>query len=135
MDIKLPAHENSFPMTINSSLIWLQNEIAGRINMGEGVLDTVVYEVQALLLPKKSIEFRPKLNKFLKRPIESIFEEVKSKDRRELDSLVLEALGLDPGEYLDRIYEGLCELVRERLDLAKMRSKVKGGKGIVRRDV
>ena len=46
------------------------------------------------------------------------------KDRQKLDSLVLEAVGLDPKVYLPKIYEGLCELVRERLELGKMRKVV-----------
>jgi hypothetical protein len=50
------------------------------------------------------------------------------KDRQELDSAVLEVLGLDPKIYLPRIYEGLCELVRERIELPKMRKKVKKSK-------
>lgn len=47
---------------------------------------------------------------------------MKQKDRRALDEAVLEALGLDPKEYLLRIYEGLIEMVQERLDLPKMRA-------------
>ncbi len=42
-----------------------------------------------------------------------------------LDSDVLKALGLDPKVYLNRIFEGLCEMVKERLDLPKMRKKRK----------
>ena len=47
------------------------------------------------------------------------------KDRRRLDTLVLEVLGLDPKVYLPRIYEGLTTLVRERIELGKMREKRK----------
>jgi hypothetical protein len=61
----------------------------------------------------------------LTRPIKPIFEEVKMPDRQSLDSLALEALGLDPKKYLKPLYDGLCELVRERIELAKMRKKVK----------
>ncbi|MDP2931898.1 MAG: hypothetical protein Q8O05_05310, partial [Chloroflexota bacterium] len=53
------------------------------------------------------------------------FEEVKMKDRQKLDSLVLEAIGLDPAKYLKPIYDGLTELVRERIELAGMRNKLK----------
>jgi hypothetical protein len=38
---------------------------------------------------------------------------------------VLEALGLDPKEYIQRIYDGLTEMVKERLELPKMRKKQK----------
>ena len=47
------------------------------------------------------------------------------KDRQKLDRLVLKALGLDPKKYLKPIYDGLTELVRERIELANMRKKVK----------
>jgi len=54
-----------------------------------------------------------------------IFEEIKMLDRQKLDSFVLEVLGLDPKQYLKPLYDGLCELVRERIELARMRKKVK----------
>ncbi|HCJ65772.1 MAG TPA: hypothetical protein DHV62_00205, partial [Elusimicrobia bacterium] len=41
-----------------------------------------------------------------------------------VDSLILEVVGLDPKVYLPKIYDGLCELVRERLELGKMRKVV-----------
>ncbi|NJD22550.1 MAG: hypothetical protein FIA82_07750 [Melioribacter sp.] len=40
-----------------------------------------------------------------------------------LDTEILEALGLDAKIYLPKIYDGLCELVKERLELPKMRKK------------
>jgi L-rhamnose mutarotase len=46
-------------------------------------------------------------------------------DRQRMDSLVLEVLGLDPKKYLKPLYDGLCELVGERLLLPKMRSSKK----------
>ncbi len=49
-------------------------------------------------------------------------------DRRKLDSLVLAAIGLDPKKYLQPIYDGLCQLVRERIELARMRKRVKAEK-------
>ena len=85
------------------------------------------------MTPKKEIlqalsEHKKLLEVLQKRDIESIFEEVKMKDRQRLDSLVLEAIGLDPKKYLKPIYDGLCELVRERLELGGMRKKVKATK-------
>ena len=50
---------------------------------------------------------------------------MKIKDRKQLDSVILEAVGLDPKIYLKPLYDGLTELVRERIDLGKMRTKVK----------
>jgi hypothetical protein len=54
-----------------------------------------------------------------------VFEEVKQKDRQALDAAVLRAVGLAPNNYLQQIYEGLCELVRERIDLGQLRGKAR----------
>jgi hypothetical protein len=51
-----------------------------------------------------------------------IDREVKQKDRRALDKAVLAALGLEPDRYLPDIYEGLVEMVKERLALPKLRA-------------
>jgi hypothetical protein len=42
--------------------------------------------------------------------------------------LVLEALGLDPKKFLKPIYDGLCELVEERISLAQMRKNSKNAR-------
>lgn len=117
---------------LNSSLFALGLEVNGRVNLGEGALKVQAYELGMTRLPdprtlsvmsKKDIvkAFRNLLN----RPILPVFEEVKMKDRQKLDSLILQALGLDPDKYLKPIYDGLTELVRERMELAGMRKKVK----------
>jgi len=108
-------------------------ETNGRVNLGDGALTLKVYELAEFLIPQidKTIykNLETTINKFFTRPIKAIFEEVKMKDRQKLDSAILEALGLDPKVYLPKIYDGLCELVKERLELPKMRKKVKKTKG------
>jgi len=52
-------------------------------------------------------------------------EEVKQKDRHDLDAAVLRAIGLDPKRYLKLIYDGLCQLVHERIQLGEMRGKAR----------
>lgn len=118
---------------MNCSLFYLVIELSGRVNLGDGVLDTTVEEAQDYLLIPDIAKMPDTHNEqivkafdaLLTRPIKPIFEEVKMPDRQKLDSLVLEALGLDPKKYLKPLYDGLCELVRERIELAKMRKKVK----------
>jgi hypothetical protein len=114
---------------LNSFLTFLSVEIEGRCTLGEGVLQYAVYEyddilaIEGLTLEKKFQERIIKsISKLFSRPIKSIFEEVKMPDRQKLDSLVLEAVGLDPKKYLKPLYDGLCELVGERLALPKMRT-------------
>ncbi len=121
---------------MNSTITALSREIIGRANLGDGATKTEGVDwkndVETINPDFISKENRFKIiNAFTKiklRPIQSIFNEVKLKDRREPDSLVLEAMGLDPEKYLKRIYEGITELVNERLSLPKMRKKDKKAK-------
>jgi hypothetical protein len=116
---------------LNSSVAALFKELIGRANLGEGGLKVEGVDWNSLTCPKaKYLKELSKLgtgrfDKLLERPIKSVFEEVKMKDRQKLDSLVLEAMGLDPAKYLQPIYDGLTELVRERIELAGMRKKLK----------
>ncbi|MCL4537261.1 MAG: SAM-dependent methyltransferase [Nitrospirae bacterium] len=115
---------------LNSSVLALFRELISRVNLGEGATKTEGIDWKDILTPKKdilsSLSRQKKLLEALQhRNIKSIFEEVKMKDRQALDSAVLEALGLDPKKYLKPLYDGLTEMVRERIDLAKSRKKVK----------
>lgn len=124
---------------LNSSVFFLMLENNGRINYGDGALSIALYEVEELPIPSRKYLQNIKKDKIKKwnnlviRSIKPIFEEVKMEDRQELDKAVLETLGLDPKVYLPKIYEGISELVRERLELPKMRKKAKKTKG--KRDI
>ncbi len=115
---------------LNSSMGALFKEMIGRANLGEGGLKVEGVDWQSLLCPSHGVlqviadKNTEGFKHFLSRPIKPIFEEVKMKDRRELDSLILAAMGLDPQKYLQPIYDGLTELVRERIELAAMRKKL-----------
>lgn len=120
---------------LNSTIAFLFVELQGRFGMGEGLLTFYgpdIVELPIIDVKKTDAGARDKIldafDKLLTRPIKPIFEEVKEKDRQMLDSLVLDAMGLDPKKYLKPIYEGLCELVRERIELAGMRKRVKVAK-------
>ncbi|WP_040334544.1 HsdM family class I SAM-dependent methyltransferase [Candidatus Magnetobacterium casense] len=117
---------------LNSTLFYLEIEINGRINLGDGALKIQVYEVEILpILDISNISNNMKesilkaFEKLISRPVKSIFEEVKLRDRQALDSAVLEALGLDPKVYLKPLYDGLTGMVRERIELAKSRKRSK----------
>jgi len=117
---------------LNSSLFALIRELNSPLEAGEGALNT--YDIDELLIPDLGVFKNNKqkvieaFNKLKVRSIKPVTEEVENKDRQNLDSLILKALGVDPKKYLQPLYDGLCELVRERLDLAKMRKKVKSGR-------
>jgi len=118
---------------MNNTLFFMSVELGGRIPFGDGVLWTTVEEAtEYSIIPRvdglsetRKLELQKSFMSLLTRPIKPIFEEVKMPDRQRLDSLVLKALGLDPKKYLKPLYDGLCELVRERLLLPKLRTSKK----------
>lgn len=122
------AHQWLLAALLNGFWTFLETEMKGRVNLGDGVLDTAVYEVQKIFVPHPNIipdhiakKILKAFHRLRKRPVKPIFEEVKQKDRRALDEAVLEALGLDPKRYLPPIYQGLVEMVQERLSLPEKR--------------
>ena len=134
-DLKNRKDIDIFSAILNSTTISLFVEISGRAGLGEGLLtfygpdivDLPVIDPNKISTEKKKVIIKS-FEQLSTRPILPIFEEVKMKDRQKLDSLVLEAIGLDPKKYLKPIYDGLCELVRERIGLAGMRKNVKKAK-------
>lgn len=109
---------------LNSSLQSLLIEIGGRMNLGDGALDNMTYEAgECLTVNPNLVKSNKSVETIFQRVTLSAFDEVRQKDRKALDTIVLEALDLDPKIYLPQIYEGLTEMVRERLELPKMRKK------------
>lgn len=133
---KKKVNPSKLAAILNSSFFFLFIELMGRSTLGEGALDTTVEEVQDYVLcpdmklfsKKEETELLKAFNSILQRPIKPISQEVKMKDRQKLDKLVLKALGLDLKKFLKPIYEGLCELVEERISLAKMRKNSKSAR-------
>ncbi|MBI3753161.1 MAG: N-6 DNA methylase, partial [Deltaproteobacteria bacterium] len=134
-DLKNRKDIDIFSAILNSTLVSLFVELNGRAGLGEGLLtfygpdivDLPVIDPSKIYTEKKKVIIKS-FEQLSSRPIKPIFEEVKMKDRQKLDSLVLEVIGLDPKKYLKPIYDGICELVRERIELAGMRKKIKNGK-------
>ena len=123
---------------LNNSVMYLFKEIYGRANLGEGVLDTAVYETKRILTVRPDI-----LNKIDKVEnnytgqsifIELGFDPAKPlreqgpnplPDRKALDDVVFDAIGLTDDERKE-VYWAVAELVKNRLD--KARSRRGGGK-------
>jgi len=102
-------------------LMW---ELEGRRNFGEGVLWIAVYEANKVyvLNPRVLTQVRigaikSAFEKVASRPVRSIYDEVTQPDRRELDNIIFDVLGLTQGER-DAVYEAVVELVRKRLEKA-----------------
>ncbi|MCA6212800.1 MULTISPECIES: Eco57I restriction-modification methylase domain-containing protein [Thermococcus] len=135
---------------LNSTITALLIELLGRKNMGEGVLTLYGPEWRNLLVVDanllNSIQHRRLVQAFeqmANREIKSIFEELGLPkpnrdfsninpedvsldkvlpDRRELDRVIFEALGLTEEEQLE-VYRAVVELVKARLVKAKTFSK------------
>jgi len=133
-----PVQENNeiVSAVLNCSMMALFTEIAGRVSMGDGALELKVEDARDYLLVPDIRRFTPQhqqqiLDAFeplLHRSIGSVFEEVRQADRQALDSAVLIALGLNPAEWLQPLYNGLTTLTRERTELGKKRNQTRKGR-------
>jgi hypothetical protein len=109
-------------VVLNSSVSLFFKELVGRVNLGEGALDTAVYEANqmliidpALLPEKHTIEAEVSL---ARRDISPIETEVLSGEHQVVDNLIFESLSLTKGER-DAVYETLINLVKTRLKKAQ----------------
>jgi hypothetical protein len=107
-----------------SSLTVLNIELFGRSNFGGGALDIKVYEVErlpipdpALLSPSQWHILRECVDALVNRPCSPIDQEIHQEDRRRLDRLFFDALGVSPG-LIPVFYSQLVALVRSRIERA-----------------
>jgi len=118
---------------LNSFVVALALESIAPVAAGEGVCEVRLEDArESLLVPNlckitkaQQAAILKAFEPLKKRSILRVPDEVKQKDRKTFDSAVLKAIGLDPKKYLAPIYEGLCELVHERIELGKMRGKAR----------
>lgn len=131
---------------LNSTYLAMFIELTGRANLGEGALDFKVYEAaqlpvvdSSLLTPTQRERLERAFDEMSKREIKSIFEELGLPkpnrdysniypedisldkvlpDRKELDRVVFEALGLTEEGQLE-VYRAVVELVKNRLVKAR----------------
>ena len=110
---------------LNTFLTTLFIEISGRSNLGQGALDFATVDANRILIPNpaeltnSTIELlRARMSDIEQRPIGSVWEESEKPDRRALDNVIFDTLGLTVGER-EAVYEAVVELVRRRLEKAK----------------
>jgi type I restriction-modification system DNA methylase subunit len=99
----------------NSTLFQLFANVTGRANFGEGLMKIQTYEVKALPI------VNPKFlsAKLCEQRLENVaMLNLDSDDRRELDDLIFDALGLTAGER-DAVYDAVIDLVSKRLQRAQ----------------
>ena len=121
-------------LELKSTLGVLQAELFGRVNQGEGVLNTYGWDIEFFYLVgiEDKIRGEKRIGAILERKVESIFDEVgidRTKpireqepaplpDRAELDDIIFDELGLTQDERKE-VYWSVCELVKQRIDKAR----------------
>ena len=115
---------------LNSGISFLQRELIGRANLGDGALKVEGIDWKKILVPNKNLLMKLKkdtakvFDKVCKRSVKDIKTESKRKDRIEFEKAVLKVLGL-PEKLAGEILEAVVKLVEERHALPKLRSKRK----------
>ncbi len=99
----------------NSTVFQLFANIVGRANFGGGLMKIQTYEVETLWSVNPDLLDKERSKKVLSNADRL---DLDCRDRRALDDVVFDALGLTPGER-EAVYEAVVELVRARLEKAK----------------
>jgi len=114
-------HAKTLCAILNSTLVALFNEIHGKTVFGQGLLlcDTYAVEQIPILDPEKlpretTRRLLVAFQELARRPIGDIFEEVKRRDRQELDNIVFDSLGLTQDER-KQVYAAVVDLVENRV--------------------
>lgn len=100
---------------LNSTMTTLFLELGSRTGLGEGLLDLTVYEVAACMVVSPSLLRRSVM---FSRNIHGLEQEISQPDRRALDEVVFDVLGLTAGER-EAVYKAVINLVRARLEKAR----------------
>ncbi len=122
--LRNPAHLLPLWASLNSVLLWLQLELVGRISLGGGMLKIDPIEYRQLLTIDHALlsYYQHQINQTLqvlkKRRVMDVFKEIHQPDRRALDEVVFDVLGLTAGER-EAVYEAVMALVRARLEKAQ----------------
>ena len=114
---------------MNSTPVLFFIEVIGRVVLGDGLLDTPAEEAKFYMIVPDATQLDASeakaitnaFDKLAKRDVLPLKEEIKQADRKALDVLVLEALGL-PNKILPQICAGILGLTEERLKIAGMRN-------------
>lgn len=108
------AHLWQVAVSANSSILQLFANVTGRANFGDGLMKIQTYEVDNLTLLKPTLLDTKSCKASL---VDAERLELEDSDRKTLDEIVFNALGLTQGER-DAVYEGVINLVESRLKKA-----------------
>jgi hypothetical protein len=111
-----PKHKDEYQLAVsaNSSILQLSANIAGRANFGDGLMKVQTYEVADLMILDPTLLGEEDCRRVL-----AVADrlDLEDDDRRTLDSIVFDALGLTKGER-EAVYEAVINLVEARLKKA-----------------
>ncbi len=125
--------EKDFVTYFNSTLVAFLLETLGNKSLGQGALDFFMADFLSMNLPLViDGNYKQIFDSLSKRKIGSIFEELRLEkdksirlqkpkplpDRKALDDIIFDALGLTKSERTE-VYYAVCELVQNRLNKAK----------------
>lgn len=101
---------------LNSTFGILQRELLGLVNLGDGAIKFSANDVGMfqILIDIDSSRLRGPFDRMSNRSLLEIQEELDQPDRREVDSVIFDALELRSDER-DEVYEVTARLVRQRL--------------------
>ncbi|MBN1901394.1 Eco57I restriction-modification methylase domain-containing protein [Candidatus Sumerlaeota bacterium] len=104
----------------NAIICSVFQELGSRTGLGEGLLDLTVYELSDsyIINPIFLINFEQTLKNNRNRTLLPLHEEINHPDRRCLDAIIFDALGLTSGER-EAVYEAVISLVEARLKKAQ----------------
>jgi len=108
------AHLWQLAVSANSSILQLFANVTGRANFGDGLMKIQTYEVGNLTLLKPTLLDTKTCKASL---VDAERLELQDSDRKTLDDIVFNALGLTQGER-DAVYEAVINLVEARLSKA-----------------
>ena len=105
----------SLAASLNSSWTQLWVSVMGRTNFGGGLLKIETYETANIIVPNPSMVDEHEARQVLS-PASML--ELNGEDRKQLDNIIFDALGLTQGER-DGVYEAVVNLVEARLRKAR----------------
>lgn len=125
-EFRLSRAADALPLwvVLNSAVFWLELELVGRSSLGGGLLKVDPIEYRQIFVPKTDLlvhrlaEFNDYVGRLRQRYVDPIESELRQPDRRALDDVVFDVLGLTAGER-EAVYEAVVALVRARLEKAK----------------
>lgn len=105
---------------LNSSFAVLQREIIGLVNLGEGAIKFSAEDIGMFLVLDhiNNKNYESIFANLARRPIMDIPDELEQSDRRELDSIIFDEIGISNSQK-EMVYEAIRHLIEARLKKAE----------------